>query len=87
MIRKAGVPVYPVYFDFKNSKFFYWLGRIDWRIRTLRIPTEAFNKQGRTVDVYIGNPVSVEKIKNLGDDLSFAEFLYKQTYNAKNLVF
>jgi putative hemolysin len=83
LIRKAGVPVYPVYFDFMNSKFFYWLGRIDWHIRTLRIPTEAFNKQGRTVDVYIGNPISVEKMKTLGDDTSFGEFLYKQTYNAK----
>ena len=58
LIRKAKVPVYPVYFDFLNSRFFYWLGRIDWRIRTLRIPAEAFNKRGRTVDVYIGEPVS-----------------------------
>ena len=48
LIRKAKVPVYPVYFDFLNSRFFYWLGRIDWRIRTLRIPAEAFNKRGRT---------------------------------------
>lgn len=86
LIRKSCVPVYPVYFDFRNSKFFYWLGRIDWRIRTLRIPTEAFNKRGKIVDVYIGNPVSVEEIKSLGDDTSFADFLYKRTYNAKNIV-
>ena len=74
LIRKAKVPVYPVYFDFLNSRFFYWLGRIDWRIRTLRIPAEAFNNRGRTVDVYI---------QNIADDKDLAEFLYQRTYAAK----
>ena len=83
LIRKAKVPVYPVYFDFLNSRFFYWLGRIDWRIRTLRIPAEAFNKRGRTVDVYIGEPVSPEEIQNIADDKDLAEFLYQRTYAAK----
>ncbi|RHJ85518.1 lysophospholipid acyltransferase family protein [Parabacteroides sp. AM08-6] len=83
LIRKANVPVYPVYFDFLNSGFFYWLGRIDWRIRTLRIPAEAFNKCGRTVDVYIGEPVSPEEIRNMPDDKQFADFLYNRTYGAK----
>ena len=83
LIRKAKVPVYPVYFDFLNSRFFYWLGRIDWRIRTLPIPAEAFNKRGRTVDVYIGEPVSPEEIQNIADDKDLAEFLYQRTYAAK----
>lgn len=83
LIRKSNVPVYPVYFDFLNTKFFYWLGRIDWRIRTMRIPAEVFNKRGRTVDVYIGEPVSSEKIKSFTDDTLLAEFLYKATYGAK----
>lgn len=83
LIRKANVPVYPVYFDFLNSSFFYWLGRIDWRIRTLRIPAEAFNKQGKTVDVYVGDPISPEEIKNFPGDMLLADFLYKKTYGAK----
>lgn len=83
LIRKAKVPVYPVCFDFQNSGFFYWLGRIDWRIRTLRIPAEAFNKRGRTVDVYIGEPVSPEEIQNIANDKDLAEFLYQRTYDAK----
>ena len=64
LIRKANVPVYPVYFDFLNSRFFYWLGSISWKIRTLRIPAEAFNKRGKTVDVYVGKPISPEEMKN-----------------------
>ncbi len=83
LIRKANAPVYPVYFDFKNSAFFYWLGRIDWRIRTLRIPTEAFNKRGRSVDVYIGDPIDPEEIKQLKDDTALANLLYQRTYSAK----
>ena len=83
LIRKAKVPVYPVCFDFQNSGFFYWLGRIDWRIRTLRIPAEAFNKRGRTVDVYIGEPVSPEEIQNIANDKDLAEFLYQRTYDDK----
>lgn len=83
LIRKSNVPVYPVCFDFLNTGFFYWLGRIDWRIRTIRIPAEAFNKRGRTVDVYIGNPIAPEEIQAIPDDKQLADFLYKKTYDAK----
>ena len=62
LVRKAKAPVYPVYFDFQNTHFFYWLGNISWQIRTLRIPTEAFNKRGKKADVYIGEPISPEEI-------------------------
>ena len=83
LIRKANVPVYPVYFDFLNSRFFYWLGSISWKIRTLRIPAEAFNKRGKTVDVYVGKPISPEEMKNFADDTALAEFLFNHTYAAK----
>lgn len=83
LIRKANVPVYPVYFGFLNSRFFYWLGNIDWRIRTLCIPTEAFNKRGKTMDVYIGDPISAQEIQEIPNDKLLAEFLYSKTYGAK----
>lgn len=83
LIRKSNVPVYPVYFDFLNSRFFYWLGQVDWRIRTLRIPVEAFNKRGETVHVYIGDPIPPEEIKSFTDDKELAAFLYDKTYGAK----
>ena len=80
LIRKAGVSVYPVCFDFRNSAFFYLLGRISWQIRTLRVPTEAFNKRGRTADVYIGAPISPETLRAYPDDTQLADFLYRSTY-------
>lgn len=83
LIRKGNVPVYPVYFDFCNSSFFYWLGRISWQLRTLRIPAEVFNKRGRTVDVYIGEPIPAERVQSFSDDKELAQFLYDCTYNVK----
>jgi putative hemolysin len=83
LIRKANVPVYPVYFDLYNSRFFYWLGKISWKIRTLRIPVEVFNKQGKTARVYIGEPVMVEEIQQITNDNELANFLYQKTYSAK----
>lgn len=83
LVRKSKAPVYPVYFDFQNTNFFYWLGRINWQIRTLRIPAEAFNKRGRKVDVYIGDPISPEDIAKITTDKELADFLYQRTYDAK----
>lgn len=83
LIRKAQVPVYPIFFDFLNSNFFYWLARINWRIRTFQIPAEVFNKRGRTVDVYVGEPIPPDIIRSISDDKSLADFLYRQAYGAK----
>ncbi|MDR0743608.1 MAG: lysophospholipid acyltransferase family protein [Tannerella sp.] len=83
LIRKANVPVYPVYFDCLNSGLFYCLGRISWKLRVLRVAKEAFNKKGRTIHVYIGNPIPPQKIKMFTNDTELADFLHKSTYNIK----
>lgn len=84
LIHKSNVPVYPIYFDFNNSKFFYWLGNISWKLRTFRIVPEVFNKRGRTVDVYVGNPVTVEKVRSFTNDEELGRYLYDLTYACKN---
>lgn len=83
LIRKAKVPVYPVYFDCKNTNFFYWLGNISWKIRTLFVAVQAFNKRGKTLDVYIGEQIPVATIQGYKDDNDLAEFLYHTTYGLK----
>jgi len=82
LIRKANVPVYPVYFACRNSRFFYWLGKISWKIRTFRIPTETFNKRGQTFDIYIRQPICPQTIQQYTDDAELADFLYHATYNS-----
>ena len=85
LIRKSNVPVYPVYFGCQNSKFFYWLGKISWKIRTLRVPAEAFNKRGQTFKVYIGQPILPETLQQYTNDAELADFLYQSTCNANLL--
>ena len=83
LIQKANVPVYPVYFDFLNSKYFYFLGWLNWRLRTIRVIPEVFNKRGKTVDVYIGDPVPVEKIRSFATEEELGQYLYDLTYACK----
>jgi len=83
LIRKSNVPIIPVYFDCVNSKFFYRLGQINWKIRVLRVATEAFNKKGQTMHVYLGKPIPPENIKAIPNDDDLANFLYNSTYSIK----
>jgi putative hemolysin len=83
LIRKANVPVYPVCFDFYNSRFFYWLGDVNWKIRMLRIPAEVFNKRGKRAHVYIGSPIQATEIQQITDDKELAGYLYRKTYDSK----
>lgn len=83
LIRKTKVPVYPVFFDFYNSRFFYWLSSVSWKIRSLRIPAEIFNKRGQVLDVYIGEPIGPQTIREIQGDKQLADFLRRRTYEAK----
>jgi len=70
VIHAAKVPIVPVRFFDRNSDFFYFLGLINWRIRSLRLPSEVFNKRGQHPRIAIGKIISVneqEKFDNPGD--------------------
>jgi len=84
LIRKTKVPVYPVLFDCYNSRFFYWLGTINWKIRLFRIPAEVFNKKGKTMNIYIGRPIQPEQMQALSDE-EVAVLLYDHTYKLKEV--
>lgn len=82
LVRKTKVPVYPVLFDCYNSRFFYWLGKLSWKIRQLRIPAEVFNKKGKVMNIYIGRPITPEAITGLSDK-ELSVLLYNHTYKLK----
>ena len=67
LIRKARVPVIPVRFFDRNSRFYYALGLIDYRVRFVRLFHELFNKRGTCPRVGIGAPVSVEEQEQYSD--------------------
>jgi putative hemolysin len=80
LIQHAKVPILPIKFFDINSLFFYFLGLIHWKIRSLRLPSEVFNKKNQKPRIAIGNIISVreqEKYRDL-EDLNL--FLRKAVY-------
>ncbi|MFN2314203.1 MAG: 1-acyl-sn-glycerol-3-phosphate acyltransferase [Bacteroidales bacterium] len=80
IIHSVKVPVLPVRFFDKNSLFFYFLGLLNWRIRLLRLPSEAFNKKGQEPRIGIGKIITVEEQAQFTDVESLGSFLRKMVY-------
>jgi len=80
LIQMAKVPVLPIRFFDYNSRFFYFLGIINWRIRSLRMPYELFNKKGHRHRIGIGKMISVEEQAGFKDYKLFGAFLRKSVY-------
>ena len=81
IIQKAKVPVIPIYFPDRNSRFFYFLGLISWKLRLLRLPSEYFNKRRGTHRVIVGKPISVEEQQQYPDLEAYGKMLRSKVYN------
>jgi len=84
LIKKAKVPVIPIYFHAKNSKMFYVLSRISDTFRTAKLPSELLSQKNRVIKVRIGKPISVKDQDTYEDIPSFYEFIRKKTYMLAN---
>lgn len=81
LISQLKVPVIPIFFHGRNSAWFQILGMIDWRLRTLRLPAEVFNKRGREMHISVGNPITAEEqALHQGSPEEFGRFLRERTY-------
>ena len=79
-IKKAQVPVIPVYFSGTNSKLFHILGLIHPMLRTIKLPSELFNKKNKIVKLRIGFPISVNEQNEFTDISRYGRFLRLKTY-------
>ena len=80
MIKKAEVPVVPVYFQGSNSTLFHILGLIHPSLRTVRLPAEVFNKKHKLIRIRIGNPMSVKEQDTFSDISTYGRYLRAKTY-------
>lgn len=80
VIRKAQVPVIPIYFHAKNSRLFYFLSKIDDTLRTAKLPSELFSQKKRIIKVRIGNSISVIEQNEHQTIEAYTDFLRKKTY-------
>ena len=81
LIQKARVPVIPVRFFDRNSRFYYALGLLDYRIRFVRLFHEMFNKHGQTPRMGIGEVISVQEQEKYTDLQEFKAFLRSSVYD------
>ena len=80
LIRKANVPIVPVRFFDRNSRFYYLLGLIDYRVRFIRLFHELTNKRGTSPRVGIGETITVEQQKAVPEE-DFKQFLRSSVYD------
>src|SRR6187402_1045624 len=84
VIRKAQVPVVPIYFHAKNSKLFYFLSKISDTLRTAKLPSELLTQKDRVIKVRVGKPISVTEQNEYKSIDDYTEFLRKKTYMLAN---
>lgn len=84
LIRKAEVPVVPIYFHARNSPLFYTLSKMNDLFRTAKLPSEVTSQRSRPIKVRIGQPISVAAQLEEESLESYAELLRKKTYLLAN---
>ena len=80
-IQEAHLPIVPIRFLDRNSRFYYWLGHLGLPLRLLRLPSELFNKSKGEHRVVIGNTISVEEQSRYVRPSDFHDFLWSAIYD------
>jgi len=79
LIKRAQVPVIPIYFDAANSPTFHRLGKINPYLRTIRLVHELFNKRGALVKVRIGQPIQPSEYADMQAN-ALSDYIRNRTY-------
>lgn len=80
IVKKAQVPVVPIYFDGSNSRLFHLLGLVHPSLRTLTLPQELMRKRGKKVKLRIGNPISAADQADFSSVDQYGRFIRAKTY-------
>ena len=80
LIKKAEVPVLPIYFHAKNSLAFYKVAKLNDNLRTAKLPSEMLSQRHRKIIVRIGYPIKINDQNEYEDLQEYKAFLRKKTY-------
>ena len=88
MIKSANVPVIPVFWDGRNSKWFYMVDKIHSMLGTARLTKELINKHDRCFNLQIGKPITPAELETYEKPADLAAYLRSRSYaleaNVKN---
>lgn len=84
LIKKAKVPVVPMYFHAKNSRAFYSFAKMHTDLQTIMLPSEMLKKDDKPIRIRIGKPVSLKTQEEYDSVNEFGDFLRKKVYMMKS---
>lgn len=79
LIKTANVPVLPIFFEGNNSFYYHLLGIFNLKFQVAHIPSEVFNKQGKTFRVHIRPLISPDAWNDEMPLADLTRFFYNQT--------
>ncbi|MCC5918934.1 MAG: lysophospholipid acyltransferase family protein [Cryomorphaceae bacterium] len=65
LMRKMNVPIVPIYFQARNSFWFYVLSALHPDLQTVKLPSEIMSKRRRSIRLRIGNPILPKEYEKL----------------------
>ena len=80
IIKNAGVPVIPVFWQGRNSRWFYAIDKIHPMLGTARLTKELINKQGQCFKLQIGKPILSAEIQAYENPKDLAAYLRSRSY-------
>ncbi len=80
IIKNAGVPVIPVFWEGRNSKLFYAVDKIHSMMGTARLTRELANKEGTRFNLQIGKPILPSEVAQYEKPADLAAYLRSRSY-------
>ena len=84
LIKKAKVPVIPMYFHAKNRKLFYQAAKISPSLQTLLLPSEMMANRDAPIRIRIGKAISAKTIAEQETIPELTQYLRNRVYMMKS---
>jgi putative hemolysin len=80
IIKSAGVPVIPVFWEGRNSRLFYAVDKIHPMMGTARLTRELINKHDSNIILQIGKPILPAEVATYEKPADLAAYLRSRSY-------
>lgn len=86
IIKNAKVPVIPVFWEGRNSRWFYFVDKIHSMMGTARLTRELANKHDKCIPIQIGKPILPGEIAEYENPKDLAAYLRSRTYALEGMI-
>lgn len=80
IIKKAEVPIIPIYFNARNTALFYLLSMLHSSLRAAKLPSELLKQKNKSIRIRIGKPILVKEQNGYESIEHYTAFLRQRTY-------